>query len=227
MVRVSELGAEVSLESGTIKGLMDSIGKAGGTEEDERGSITSVYKAREMLNNLVKAMVERVNDLHRSGKTLKQPPTDGEDFFVPVNSAIPIAPGNIKLNDNLDDLANIVASSSGKSGDNIIALQMANIRHEPLIADETGMLSIDEYYQALILKIGQSGAQALNVAENQGNLLRAVNAKREALSGVSLDEELTNMMKYKFAYDASSRAFNVIDQMIETIINRMGIVGRL
>jgi flagellar hook-associated protein 1 FlgK len=37
---------------------------------------------------------------------------------------------------------------------------------------------------------------------------------------------MTNMMKYKFAYDASSRALNVIDQMMETIIGRMGLVGR-
>jgi flagellar hook-associated protein 1 len=41
-----------------------------------------------------------------------------------------------------------------------------------------------------------------------------------------MDEEMTNMMKYKFAYDAASRALTVIDQMMETIVNRMGITGR-
>ncbi len=88
------------------------------------------------------------------------------------------------------------------------------------------MLSLDEYYQTIILKIAQSGVQALSASENQYRLLQATDANREALSGVSLDEEMTHMMRFKFAYDASSRALNTIDEMMETIINRMGIVGR-
>jgi len=44
--------------------------------------------------------------------------------------------------------------------------------------------------------------------------------------GVSMDEEVSNMMKYKFSYSAASRAINVVDEMMETIITRMGLVGR-
>lgn len=225
-VKISGLEVVLPLESGTLKGLMDSIDRAGETGDDITSSIISVCKTREMLNTLVGTMAEKINDLHKSGKTFKQPPGDGDNFFVPINDGNPIALGNIKLNSNLEDLNNIVASASGKSGDNIIALQIANLRHEPLIADETGMLSMDEYYQTIISKIGQCGMQALSVVENQDNLLRAAETKRDALSGVSLDEELTHMMRFKFAYDASSRAFNVIDELVKTIIERMGIVGR-
>jgi flagellar hook-associated protein 1 FlgK len=41
-----------------------------------------------------------------------------------------------------------------------------------------------------------------------------------------MDEEMTNMMKYKYAYDASARTLNVIDSMMEQVVNRLGIVGR-
>lgn len=207
-------GSEITspLKSGTLKGLIDSI--------------SEVEETREMLNNLISAMISEINKLHRSGKTMGQPPEDGDDFFKPIKNGLPMVLGNIKLNDNLADLNNIVASNMEKSGDNTIALKISNLRNEPLIPDETGILSIDEYYQSIISKIGQKGDQAASIAENQYNLLMAADAKREALSGVSLDEEMTHMMRFKFAYDASSRAFNAIDEIMETIINRMGLVGR-
>jgi len=201
---------ELPIKNGTIAGLIDSIG--------------DVDETVGMLNKLVNAMVTKINELHNSGKTLAG--TDGDDFFVPIKNGFPIDLRNIKLNDNLSDLNNIVASSVEKSGDNTIALKIANLRNEPLITDETGILSIDEYYETIIAKVGQKGDEAINIAENQYTLLMAADAKRQALSGVSLDEEMTYMIRFKFAYDASSRAFNAIDQLMETIINRMGLVGR-
>ncbi|MGI6668041.1 MAG: flagellar basal body rod C-terminal domain-containing protein [Acetivibrionales bacterium] len=41
-----------------------------------------------------------------------------------------------------------------------------------------------------------------------------------------MDEEMTNMMKFKFAYDAASRVLNIIDSMLETVVNRLGLAGR-
>lgn len=210
--KIEGLEVEAPIKSGTLKGLIDSMNE--------------IEETKDMLNNLFNAIVTEVNNLQKSGKTMGNPPQDGDDFFVSIKPGHPEGLGNIKLNDKLADLNNIVASKSGESGDNTIALEIANLRHNPLIVDETGVLSLDEYYQTIILKIAQSGVQALSASENQYRLLQATDANREALSGVSLDEEMTHMMRFKFAYDASSRALNTIDEMMETIINRMGIVGR-
>lgn len=210
--KIEGLKIDAPLNNGTLKGLMDSM------EE--------VEKTKDMLNNLVKTMADKVNDLQKSGKTMGNPPQEGDDFFVSINPGYLAGLGNIKLNDKLSDLNNIVSSKAEKSGDNTIALEIANLRHNPLIADETGILSLDEYYQTIILKIAQKGDEASSISENQYRLLQATNANREALSGVSLDEEMTHMMRFKFAYDASSKALNAIDEMMETIINRMGLVGR-
>lgn len=209
---IGENGLKAPLNNGLIKGLMDTV--------------QEVEDVREMLNKLVGTMAEEVNKLHRSGKTAGEPPADGMDFFVPIVSSSPIGIGNIKLNDNLKDLNNIVASTLDYSGDNTIALKIARLRNESVINDDTGMLSIDEFYESVILAVGQSGREASTILESQRNLVQSADNNRQSLSAVSLDEEMANMMKYKFAYDASSRAFNAIDLLMDTLINRMGIVGR-
>ena len=178
------------------------------------------------MNALVNALATKLNDLHSSGKTLEDPPSDGKDFFVAINSKYPLQMGNIKLNDNLTNLSNIVASRSGASGDNTIALEIANLREIECIHDSKGILSIDDYYQSIILEIGNGGYEAEGITENQQKMVDSANSQRQSIMGVSMDEEMSNMMKYKFSYTAASRAINVIDDMLDTIISRMGLVGR-
>ncbi|HHW49098.1 MAG TPA: hypothetical protein GXX14_10870, partial [Clostridiaceae bacterium] len=111
-------------------------------------------------------------------------------------------------------------------GDNTIALEIAGLRHIPLIVQDGNILSMDDYYRSIILDVGTKGSEAARITESQTTLVHSADANRQSIAGVSLDEEMNNMLKYKFAYDASSRMINVIDEMIETIISRMGIVGR-
>lgn len=191
------------------------------------GSSTNIVSdMKQRLNALVNVMLREINYLHKSGMNMKNPATFGEDFFVTINSGRPLEMGNIKLNANLSDLSNIAASKTGENGDNSNALEIANLRNKSLIYDVTGHLSLDDYYQAIILHMGNNGADADRISTSQGKLVQSADAYRTSITGVSMDEEMTNMMKYKFAYDASSRALNVIDSMMETIVNRLGIVGR-
>jgi flagellar hook-associated protein 1 FlgK len=145
---------------------------------------------------------------------------------VAIDDNYPIGLGNIKLNDNLADLANIASSGSGAPGDNTIALKIANLRHSPVLADLTGKVGIDDYYRSIILEMGYNASDAERISINQRDLVFAANQQRQSIAGVSMDEEMANMMKYKFAYNAASRAINVIDKMIETIIEKVGLAGR-
>lgn len=223
MIEGTEL--EVPVKSGTLKGLMDSRGNA--TETVKTSNIVSELKKQ--LNTLVQTLVQEVNNLHRSGKTLDNPPKDGDDFFTLIKPGLPLEMGNIRLNPIFSDtngLNNIVASVDGSVGENSIALKMANLRRSPFIAVSGGMVSLDEYYQSIILDVGNKGTEASRLYQSQAVLVKSADSNRQAIAGVSMDEEMTNMMKYKFAYDASSRAINVIDEMMEIIISRMGLVGR-
>ena len=105
---------------------------------------------------------------------------------------------NIKLNDTLLDLNNIVASKNGDSGDNTISLQIANLRQIPLLINDKGVLTLDSYYQSIIQEIGNGGAEATRISENQNMLVISADSQRQSIMGVSLDEEMSNMMKYQF-----------------------------
>jgi len=185
-----------------------------------------ISSIKERLNALINITLREINYLHSSGMTLGNPPRQAEAFFTVIDDTRPLEMGNIKLNDNLSDLNNIAASFSGESGDNTLALEIASLRNKAILRDISGPLSIDEYYQAIILYVGNMGAEAARIAENQQILVNAADDQRQSIEGVSLDEEMANMMKYKFAYNASSRVLHMIDQMIQTIIERTGLAGR-
>lgn len=181
---------------------------------------------RKQLNLLVSAIAREVNALQRSGMTLGNASKNGMDFFVAINNDYPLEMGNIQLNSNLSDLNNIVASANPASGDNTIALKIANLKTQSLLGNVGEVQSIDEFYQALIQGVGQGGAEAEKVGEGQRNLVNSIESQRLSISSVSMDEEMTMMLKYQFAYGASARVLNVLDEMYESIISRLGLVGR-
>ena len=118
---------------------------------------------KKSMNALINIMAREVNSLHKSGKTMGDPSLDGQDFFVAIDDSLPLQMGNIKLNDNLMNLNNIVASTGGANGDNSIALNIANLRNNPIIKDTKGVLSIDDYYQSIILNVGNNGSDAQRI----------------------------------------------------------------
>ena len=185
-----------------------------------------VSDIRKRLNALVNILMREVNYLHKNGKTMGNPPSAGDDFFTVINAGRPLEMGNIRLNPNMISLNSIAASKTGQSGDNSNALEIANLRYVPLLRDLNGSLNMDDYYQSIITIIGNNGSNTLNIMNNQSKLVQSVDSYRTSITGVSMDEEMSNMMKYKFAYDAASRTLTVIDQMLQTIVERMGITGR-
>jgi flagellar hook-associated protein 1 FlgK len=64
------------------------------------------------------------------------------------------------------------------------------------------------------------------MVENQGTLLSQLEFKRQETAGVSLDEEMTNMIRFQHAYNAAARYITAIDEAISVIVNNMGLVGR-
>ncbi|MCG4586084.1 hypothetical protein L0P56_11325, partial [Anaerosalibacter bizertensis] len=111
----------------------------------------------------------------------------------------------------------IAISKSGDKGDGEIAKEILKLREEKLLDDMT----FEEYYRDLVANIAVERKTARNIADNQGKLLKQIDERRQTISGVSLDEEMTNMLRYQHSYVANSRVVNAIDEMIDTIVNRM------
>lgn len=86
----------------------------------------------------------------------------------------------------------------------------------------TNPISITEYYANFVAQIANSGNVYKSLKENQELTVESVEGTRQGTIGVSTDEELSNMIKFQNAYNASSRFINVIDECLEHIINTLG-----
>ena len=86
----------------------------------------------------------------------------------------------------------------------------------------TNKTSLKKYYANFVAQIANSGNVYKNLKDNQDLTVEAVEANRQGSIGVATDEELSNMIKYQNAYNASSRFINVIDECMEHIINTLG-----
>lgn len=88
--------------------------------------------------------------------------------------------------------------------------------------NNTTKKDITDYYDAMIGIIGNDGYMYNAIAESQSSLIASVDEKRESKYGVTDEEELTNLIKFQNAYNASSRYITTIADMIDTLINRVG-----
>lgn len=91
-----------------------------------------------------------------------------------------------------------------------------------LSPNSTGSCTFAEYYAQMIGEIGTAGSIYDTIARTLEGTTKAVDNQRSQVTGVSSDEELTNMIKYQNAYNAASRYMNVISEMIETLITGLG-----
>jgi flagellar hook-associated protein 1 len=112
-------------------------------------------------------------------------------------------------------VSGVRTSTSGAAGDNDIARAITNLRGG----------TADKLYTAFVTKVGGDLKNAQTGASNANVLLSSIDDRRQSVSGVSLDEEMTNLVRFQRGYQASARAMSTIDQMLDTLINRTGSVG--
>jgi flagellar hook-associated protein 1 FlgK len=105
---------------------------------------------------------------------------------------------------------------SGNAGSNDRALAVGALRDHA---------SIDRAYQAFVAKVGAQVRDARRQEANAQVLTDAVENRRQSVSGVSLDEEMANMVRFQRSYQASARAMSTMDEMLDVLINRTGRVG--
>ena len=110
-----------------------------------------------------------------------------------------------------------VTSNNGGVGDNGNALQLAALQQSLIMAN--GTASLDNAYTMLMANVGTKTRQAEINSNAQQHLLEQSQADREAVSGVNLDEEAANLMRFQQAYQAAAQVIAVADSMFETLIN--------
>lgn len=166
------------------------------------------------LDLLARELVSTVNEIHRAGYGLGG--ETGIDFFDPDTTGA----ADIQLNTLiLQDVNCIAAGLNGEIGDNSNALAMAALRDKLVLRD--GQATFNEYYASVVGKIGIKSQEAQNLEQNQMALIFQIENARQSTSGVSLDEEMANMIRYQHAFEAAARVVTAMDSALDTIINRM------
>ncbi|GFR36135.1 flagellar hook-associated protein FlgK [Thermobrachium celere] len=199
---------------------------------------------KKQLNNLARGLAISVNTIH-SGNTS----SDGINFFNSEVENSDIAAKIIsidqKIKENLDNIsANKQGTFIGNGERALLIGQLRNTRfnllglqsREDFISsvnlnfDEMKMTSnnsgttIDNYFKATISQLGVSNQEAKRMVKNQENLVDQLVIRRESVSGVSLDEEMTNMLQFQRAYEANAKMISVIDELLDLVVN--GLIRR-
>ncbi|MEP9362240.1 flagellar hook-associated protein FlgK [Nocardioides sp. CN2-186] len=87
-------------------------------------------------------------------------------------------------------------------------------------------ITVDDDYQRLVNGFGSDVASVKRLSDNQRAMSTQIDASREQLAGVSIDEETVNMVMAQHSYEAAARVMTTVDEMLDTLINRTGMVGR-
>ncbi len=117
------------------------------------------------------------------------------------------------------------ASDEAFIGNGSNALKLAEVK-DAILSYGGNMTNVHSFYQGVIGKLGDNTSEAIRMEDTAAIMRDSVEFRKMSISNVSLDEEMTNMIKFQQAYNASARNITMIDEMLDKIINGMGIVGR-
>jgi flagellar hook-associated protein 1 FlgK len=199
-VRLGDISRDISPAGGELGGVLQS-----------RDEIIPRY--RDDLDEIARSVVEAVNTAHRGGYALDG--TAGRDFFDPAGvTAATIDVSGLILNDvNL-----IAASSDGSVGNGDNALAIAGLRYAAVTADGS---TVDDYYASVVGSLGVASASASESRKREELLVLEIEARRESVKGVSIDEEMTNLIAAQHAYEAAAKVVNIVDEMMDTVLSML------
>ncbi|HAA34137.1 MAG TPA: flagellar hook-associated protein FlgK [Firmicutes bacterium] len=211
----NEIGAELSIREGdgAIAGLLDSY-----------NTIFPRYQGA--LNELVFNLVQKVNDLHKNGYGLDGS-TTGIDFFTDIEEQnANTAALHFSISDAIkDDLNKIAAASQADHpGDGSNALKIAQLREKLVMGGPPGdeTTTFHDYFRGVMADLGVEGREAERMSLAMERVMESLQEKQESISGVSLDDEMLNLVQYQHAYNAAARFLNVLDEMLGVLFSEIG-----
>lgn len=206
--------------SGSIRGYLDLINGNGVNEF--RGAPYYLNSVDVLASNFARVL----NGLNAAGGIDKP-------LFASIDGG-PITAGNIRISAEwLADVTFITTTHLGEDGgENILRMISAlDDKTDFYTGGDPALLSVfsgsfHDYLSGLIGEVALDAELYQNYSDTSANVQNGLFAARESMSGVSLNEEGINLMAYQKSYSAAMRYFTVLDEAVDAIINRMGLVGR-
>lgn len=165
---------------------------------------------RTQVNDLASTLVSQVNTIHSASFTPAG--ATGIDFFDPAATTA----ASIAL--SVTQTSQIAASASATTpGDNSRAIVMAQLVNAKTMSG--GTTTFNGYYDALMAQVGLDVQTSNNLVDQDSAFLKQLNSLRDSNSGVSLDEELANLITYQRSYQASAKLITTAEQMLDVLMN--------
>ncbi len=165
------------------------------------------------LNTLVAQIITDVNTAHAAGYGLDG--GTGRAFFAGTTAANMAVDAAVAANSNFVAASRTAGGVPGDSGN---ALALADLQYVRVLSGSTQ--TYNDYYGSIVSGVGVSLREATSRSQAQALVVEQLNATREGAKGVNLDEEMVQLVQYQRAYQAASKLIQVVDEMLDTLINR-------
>jgi len=186
----------VELSEGRLEGLLSS--------RDEH-----IHDARQALDDVATMLISQVNSLHTQGRTST---SSGLAFFTGDSMH------TIDVNTALVNNSSLVATGDTTAeGNNEIAMAIANLANAGL--GGAGSETIGDRYRGLLTKVASKRSSFEFLVENQQNVVASLETKMASVSGVSLDEEGANLVRYQNSYNAAAKIISTVQDMYDTLMS--------
>ncbi len=165
------------------------------------------------LDGVASALISTTNAVHRTGFIGA---TAAGNFFDSSRTTARTIRLDTAISANVTSIA--ASGIANESGDNTVALALSQLR-DTVTTVNGQSVSLSEGYRNVVASIATSVNSAGSTATAARTLATLSDARRESIKGVSIDEEMVNLMKYQQSYAAAARLITVVDEMSQTLIN--------
>jgi flagellar hook-associated protein 1 FlgK len=200
-------GNEIKFSQGSVTGLLQTLNGAGiyaGTGEE---AFQGIVYYETSLDNLAAAFANTYNTLNAANG----------DLFTASDGSGTFTAANISVSDDWKLNAAFLDTSGTVPSDMEAAMDASTV----ISSDFTG--TFEEYAARLLGNIGLDTSYYSDMSAAKSSILESIEDDREAISGVSIDEETVNTIVYQKAYQAAARLMTVLDEMLDTLINGMAV----
>ncbi len=209
IIAPNDIQLDLSQASGELQGSVDMI----------KNIDTYIKDLKDMSKYLADAVNEILNDppvLDEDGEEIRR-----ELFIIDANGKLSVSPdaktmlGSIPGNDMVD--------MSGKIYNlkNEAIIPVSDSNGQPVLDSngEPKLISLNTFYNDMIQRLGNETQQVMRDESNQSKILNEIESSRISVTGVSLDEEMINLIQFQHSYNASAKVISIIDSLLEVVVN--------
>jgi flagellar hook-associated protein 1 FlgK len=198
-----------------------SLATGGGQLAGFEQSYANIDQTQSALDTLAQTVIAQVNAIHAApGAAFDLNGVQGVAFFTGTGASDIAVSAAIQ-----NDPTKVVAAGTASPGDNAAAIRMVNLQDLAVYPPGSPSSTLTAAISVLTNQLGLKASQAGGLESAHQETVNSLNAQRQAVSGVNMDEELTNMIQFQRAYQAAARIITSVDESLDTVINHMGRAG--